>query len=108
MKLLCFQARRFRWKTHSKTLPEIADIDVQAEVTNALVVFLHAEESDGEGERKNPVFRGTLKHIKWLANKRELKDIVIHSFTHLGGQTAGPPWAKTFIENVAERLRDTG
>jgi hypothetical protein len=108
MKALCFQARRFRWKTHSKTLPEIADIDVEAEVTNALVIFLHAEQSDAEEKRRHPVFRGTLKHIKWLANKRELKDIVIHSFTHLGGQTADPLWAKTFIEDVAERLRDTG
>ena len=108
MKLLCFQARRFRWKTESKTLPEMANVDVEAELTNALVVFLHAEESDGEEQRSNPVFRGTLKHIKWLANKRELRNIAIHSFTHLGGQTAQPHWANTFIQNLADRLRDTG
>ena len=92
MKLLCFQARRFRWKTESKTLHEMANVDVEAELTNALVVFLHAEESDGEEQRSNPVFRGTLKHIKWLANKRELRNIAIHSFT----------------QNLADRLRDTG
>jgi hypothetical protein len=30
MKLLCFHARRFRWKTHSKTLPQAPDLEVAA------------------------------------------------------------------------------
>jgi hypothetical protein len=107
MKLLCFQAKRFRWKTHAKTLPDVPDQDVEEEVAETLVAFIHAEASDESVERKNSVLRQTLKHIKWLANKRGFKNIVIHSFTHLGGDTASPAGAELFINTLAERLRET-
>lgn len=108
MKLLCFQAKRFRWKTHSKTLPEVADQDVDEEVKEVVVVFLHAETSDDQDERRNAVLRQALKHVKWLANKRELRNIVIHSFTHLGGTTAPPAVAESFIAILTDRLRENG
>ena len=56
---------------------------------------------------KPSILRQTLKHIKWLANKRDIKNIVIHSFTHLGGETAAPDFAEAFINTVAQRLRET-
>lgn len=106
MKLLCFQAKRFHWKTHSKTLAEVADQDDDENVAEAIVVFVHAEKSDEDVNRKTAVLRQSLKHIKWLANKRNFKNIVIHSFTHLGGETASPDFAKAVIDTVAERLRE--
>lgn len=108
MKLLCFQAKRFRWKTHAKTLPEVADLSVDAEVLEAMVAFIHAESSDADPARSLSVQRQALKHLKWLANKRELKNIVLHSFTHLGGNTAEPAFAEPFIAALAERLRNAG
>jgi hypothetical protein len=108
MKLLCFQAKRFRWKTHAKTLPEVADLSVEAEVLEAVVALIHAESSDADPARSLSVQRQALKHLKWLANKREFKNIVLHSFTHLGGNTAEPAFAESFIAALAERLRDTG
>ena len=108
MKLLCFQAKRFRWKTHSKTLPEVADQDVDEEVKETVVVFLHAETSDDQDERRTAVLRQTVKHVKWLANKRQSRNIVIHSFTHLGGATAPPTMAESFIATLADRLRENG
>src|SRR5437867_10532666 len=106
MKLLCFQAKRFRWKTHSKTLPEVVDRDVEEEVRDAIVVFIHAERSDEDEARRDSVLRQSLKHIKWLANKRALKNIVIHSFTHLGGETASPSFAECFITLWPRLLAD--
>lgn len=106
MKLLCFQAKHFRWKTYSKTLVELADQDVEEQVADAIVIFVHAEKSDEEADKKPSVLRQTLKHIKWLANKRDFKNIVIHSFTHLGGETAAPDFAEALIKAVAERLRE--
>ena len=106
MKLLCFQAKHFRWKTHSKTLTEVAAQDVDEQVEDAVVIFIHAEKSDEEADREIAVLRRTLKHIKWLANKRAIKNIVIHSFTHLGGETASPDFAEAFINTVAQRLRE--
>ena len=112
MKLLCFQARRFGWKSFSKTLDEvggkpIADVDVDDELTDCVVVFAHAE-SQGESEdARTRAFRHTLKHVKWLANKRELRNVVLHSFTHLGGENASPEFAQTFLTDLAQRLSDT-
>jgi hypothetical protein len=108
MKLLCFQAKRFRWKTHSKSLPELPDQEVDEEVLGTLVVFIHAEHGDEAAEKTTSTLRQSIKHIKWLANKRDLKNIVIHSFTHLGGDTAEPKFAHVFINSLAERLRQTG
>jgi Archaea-specific editing domain of threonyl-tRNA synthetase len=106
MKLLCFQAKHFRWKSHSKTLTQAADQDVEEQIADVVVVFVHVEQSDEEAEKKDSVLRQTLKHIKWLANKRGLKNIVIHSFTHLGAETSSPDFAESFISAVAQRLRE--
>jgi hypothetical protein len=108
MKLLCFQAKRFRWKTHSKTLPEVPDRDVDHAVPETIVVFVHTEASDADEKRYGSIARHVLKHIKWLANKRGIKNIVLHSFAHLGGETAQPTVAESFISTIAERLRETG
>jgi hypothetical protein len=108
MKLLCFQARRFRWKTHSKTLPDVPDQDIDQEVCEAVVIFLHAEAADNDDARNTSVLRQALKHIKWLANKRALKNIVLHSFTHLGGITAPAGLAESFILTLHQRLSESG
>jgi len=107
MKLLCFQAKHFRWKTHSKTLTEVVDQDVDEQVADAVVIFVHAEKGDEEADRDVAVLRQTLKHIKWLANKRAIKNIVIHCFTHLGGETASPDFAEAFINGSTGISVDT-
>jgi threonyl-tRNA synthetase editing subunit len=108
MKLLCFQAKRFHWKTHSKTIQEMPDVNVDEEVAESVVVFIHAETSDESADRKSSVLRQAVKHIKWLANKRTLNNIIIHSFTHLGGETASPAAANDCISALAQRLRENG
>lgn len=108
MKLLCFQAKRFHWKTHSKTLPDVPDQGVEEEVAEAVVVFVHAEASDDSVARRPSVLHQTIKHIKWLANKRSLKTIVLHSFTHLGGESASPVFAESAINSIAGRLQESG
>jgi hypothetical protein len=105
MKLLCFQAKRFRWKAHSKILPEALPQDSDQEVSDAVVVFLHAEVADANGERAASVLRQTVKHIKWLAHKRGLKNVVVHSFAHLGGETSPADFARSFMDQLGSRLR---
>jgi len=113
MKLLCFQARHFSWQSFSKTLDEIGgdpvdDVVVADELRDCVVVFAHAEREDEPAEARRRVFRHTLKHIKWLANKRDYKNIVLHSFTHLGGQNASPEFAQDLLSELAERLTSAG
>lgn len=106
MKLLTFQARRFAWEGHSKTLEDAQGERVRGEALDAVVVFLHSGEGD-EADRAR-IFRHTLKHVKWLANKRGMQQVVLHSFTHLGAKNADPAFASGFIDELAERLRTTG
>jgi hypothetical protein len=106
MKLLLFQARRFWYRPFSKTLEQAEDASGEEEVPEAAVVFVHAESEDEQ--RRSKVLTKALKNIKWLANKRGLKNIVLHSFTHLAGSKASPEFARNFLEEVAGRLRRTG
>ena len=108
MRLLCFQARRFWWKTFQKTLPEVATADVEQTVIDAVVAFVHVETTDSDGDRATSVARQALKHLKWLANKRGFRVIVLHSFTHLGGASAAPDAAHGILVRLAERLAATG
>jgi hypothetical protein len=107
MKLLCFQAKRFRWKSYSKSIPDAPDQDVEDEITEGLVVFLQVEPFDVDGTKRASMARKALKHIKWLANKKNLKNIVLHSFSHLGGEAAGPAPAQSFLTDLARRLAET-
>ena len=104
MRLLCFQAQSFRWKTFAKTLPETPHQEVEEHVGEALVAFVHVEKHDLTPDRATSVRRQTLKHMKWLANKRALKTVVLHSFTHLGGVTAQASQAQAFLVELDERL----
>ncbi|HEV8322033.1 MAG TPA: threonyl-tRNA synthetase editing domain-containing protein [Myxococcota bacterium] len=108
MKLLTFQAKRFRWKTHSPGLEDAPPLDLEDQTTDAVVAFLHVEARDEPADARARAFRHTLKHVKWIANKRSLENVVLHSFTHLGGENAAPPFARAFLEELAARLTDTG
>ena len=105
MKLLLFQAKQFCWQSFSKTLDDMPDQDVSETVENTVVVFLHAEAED---EAKPKLETKVVKNIKWLANKRDLKNIVLHSFTHLSGSTASPEFAQDLFNRLDERLTATG
>ena len=105
MKLLLFQAKKFYWASYSKTLDDVPEQDVANTVEDALVVFLHAEAEDEENPK---VETKAVKNIKWLANKRNLKNVVLHSFTHLSGSTASAEFAQDFLNRLDTRLTGTG
>ena len=106
MKLLMFLAKQFTFRPFEKTLPDADDGGGEVQVDNAAVVFVHAEpqdETDAAGLETKFV-----KNVKWIAGKRELKNIVLHSFTHLADASASPQFAETFLQGAAARLRNTG
>ncbi|NOZ49763.1 MAG: hypothetical protein GXP37_06895 [Chloroflexi bacterium] len=105
MKILTFLARHFAWEPFSQTLDEATPAQGGA-VDDAVIAFIHVELHD-ESEHSR-VFRHTLKHLKWLANKKQFHTIVLHSFTHLGAENATPAYARQFFEELAQRLRHTG
>ncbi len=107
MKILTFQARRFWWKSFSRTLDSASDDVVEDEVSEALVAFLHIEQCD-EGDARRRVLQQTFKHLKWIANKRSMRAVVLHSFTHLGGASAQPQFARQMLDDLADRLHAAG
>ena len=78
------------------------------EVRDAVVAFAHVEAADVDPQRDASVVRQALKHLKWLANKRGMRTVVLHSFTHLGGDSAEPQAAQTLLTRLADRLRESG
>ncbi len=107
MKILAFQARRFWWKAFSRTVDGVEESTVEDAHEDAVVAFMHIEVAD-QGEARGSAFKKSLKHLKWLANKRELRNVVLHSFTHLGGENADVDFARGFLEELAARLDATG
>ena len=108
MKSLTFLAKRFSWTPHSKTIEDADEPPEAGEVADAVVAFLHFEAKDEPPEERARVFKHVLKHLKWLAAKRELTNVVLHSFTHLGGVNADAAFARSLLVELAERLRATG
>ena len=64
MKLLCFGARRFWWKSFRTNLEGQQAVDVEDEAAECVVAFVHAEARDEPDDRRPGVFRKTLKHLK--------------------------------------------
>ncbi len=95
MKLLTLLARSFRWKPYAKPL---------AEPPNHGRGHRDRSSPDGSGnaDPDNPsALRQALKHIKWLADKRCMENVVLHSFAHLGGDCAPPAQARRVLDEVA-------
>ena len=105
MKLLLFQAEHFSWKSFSKTLEDVPDQEVDERVTETVVAFVHAEACDPDNAK---VETKLVKNIKWIANKRGLKNVVLHSFSHLSGSTAPADYVGALLASTAQRLETTG
>ncbi|MBL8841075.1 MAG: hypothetical protein JNL90_06020 [Planctomycetes bacterium] len=108
MKLLTFQAARFAWKSAVAGLADGADPPADDSSCDAVVVFAHAQLADVEPAARERTMRHAVKHIKWLANKRQLKNVVLHSFTHLGGAAAPADFARAWLTELASKLESGG
>ncbi len=107
MKLLMFHAERFGYRAHVRTFEDAPDPDVPGHTVGAaVVVFVHAEEDDPDREAK--LVSKAARNVKWLANKRGLRAVVLHSFTHLAPTKAAPEFASAFLEALARRLDSNG
>ncbi len=106
MKLLLFYAHKWWFRTASKGLPDVPDVDMEDSMDNAVVVFFHAEKED-EGKGKG-VLDKFVKNTKWLAGKFTSKNVVLHSFNHLSSSKASPEFSEQMLKQVTERLENAG
>jgi len=106
MKLLMFYTRQWWYRTASKTLADVPDIEKEESLDGAVVIFFHAEE--GDELKRDSVLKKFVKNTKWIAGKFETKRVVLHSFNHLSNSKASAPFARALLEEAQERLERTG
>ena len=102
MRLLMFYAPSFWYKTHKKVLSDVPDHNKEETAENAIVVLYHAEAEDVD--KRSSVKTKFVKNVKWLSNKFNTKDIVLHSFGHLSTSKAPPEFTADMIKEIKERL----
>ena len=106
MKLVLFYAHHWWFKTASKSLPDVEDVDREDLLSNAVVVFFHAEHEDEE--KGKSLLDKLVKNIKWLAGKFATKNVVIHSFNHLSSSKASPEFSERMIRSASAKLENAG
>ena len=102
MRILSFQAKHFRWQAHSQTIPQ-AEPPNQGEANDAAVFGFEANDLTDEAR----IFKRTLKQIKWVATNK-ICTVVLHSFAHLGGESAEAEEARMLLNKLSDRLTATG
>lgn len=94
----------FSYHPTIKTLDEFEEEVSGKSFQNALVAFIHAEESD-EADMKS-VETKMVKNLKWAAKKNETKSVVLHSFAHLSETKANPEFTKELFDRVEARMKN--
>jgi len=106
MNLLLFYAHTWWYKTASKSLPQVPDVNTEDSIEKSVVVFFHAEKEDED--KGKSLLDKLVKNIKWLAGKFNTKHVVIHSFNHLSSSKASPEFSELMIRDTAEKLKNSG
>lgn len=106
MKMLMFDTSGFEYKTHSKTLDDVEDIEECETITDPVVIFLHVEAEDED--RKNKVLKKSYNNLKWYLNKIDKDRIVLHSFAHLATSKSSPEFASLLISELKDKLVNRG
>ncbi|MFH1125669.1 MAG: threonyl-tRNA synthetase editing domain-containing protein [Candidatus Altiarchaeota archaeon] len=106
MKLLMFDSPEFWYKTHSKTLDSVQEVDEEHKVDNAVVVFLQSEKEDET--RKNGVLKDAVRNITWLAKKVGRTKVMLHSFAHLSDSKSNIEFVQETISALKAKLTEKG
>jgi LDH2 family malate/lactate/ureidoglycolate dehydrogenase len=106
MKLLMFGANEFWYKTFSKTIDNMRNIDEEKQIQGAVVIFINVEKEDEN--RKEEVSSQAVGNIKWLAKKNNSNKVVLHSFAHLSDSKSSVEFANDIINNIKQKLSSKG
>lgn len=106
MKLLMFNVKEFWYKTFSKTLEVVEEIEKEEIIKDAVVVFANVENKDEE--KRAGIIRKTVKNITWLARKTNRNRVMLHSFAHLSDSKSSIEFAQEVFKTIEERLKNKG
>jgi hypothetical protein len=103
MRILLWYCEKFSWIPALKTL-DTAPEAIPGDFHEVVVAFIHVEPKDvleGSSAEKK-----LLKNLKWLAKKWDNRQIILHSFTHLGEDKADAHKAQELLNRVEIRLKN--
>lgn len=106
MKMLMMYATRFAYKTTTKTLDSVPDMDENQTIEDALIGFIQVEADDEE--RLTSLETKLVKNLKWAARKNATHTIVLHSFAHLSESKASPENSAELLKRAEQRLYQAG
>lgn len=99
-----FHVSHFWYNPHEPESPDIPD--EREDFPESVLVWIQAEEKDEENRTK--VVRKMVKNIRWLCKKVKCKQVILHSFAHLGDSKSSPEFADGVIEETMNRLDERG
>ena len=105
MRVLFWYCDYFAWKPAMKTLDHVPKAE-PSENENSIVAFVHIEPKDTQ--TGSSAETKLVKNGKWLARKWDVKEIILHSFTHLGEEKANPQDARALLDRAQKRLETAG
>lgn len=106
MKLLMIYMTNFSFNPTIKTVESAEDFSEEKEYKNIQAAFIQVEKEDEENE--TAVKKKLLKNLKWIAGKNSTRKIILHSFAHLSESKADPEFTKSLLNNIDERLTNSG
>ncbi|MBS3138861.1 hypothetical protein J4207_04100 [Candidatus Woesearchaeota archaeon] len=103
MKLLILDCNEFAYTLDHKTAAgeEIIESQKVGSYKNPLVVFVTIEEKDTE-QTLSPV----AKELRRIAQKNNVKHVILNPFAHLSSQLASPPKAIELLDFFAKKLKE--
>ena len=96
----------FSFNPTIKTVESAEDFSEEKEYKNIQAAFIQVEKEDEENE--TAVKKKLLKNLKWIAGKNSTRKIILHSFAHLSESKADPEFTKSLLNNIDERLTNSG
>jgi hypothetical protein len=107
MKVLVMYVDEFSYIPAQKNLENAEDVTEGSTFSNAVLAFIHVEESDEEYAVKSRE-KKLANHLKWTARKNDCKKIILHSFAHLSDSKASVEFTKELFDLAEKRLKNGG
>ena len=106
MRFLSFHVDYFRYKVtkkgRSKVIEEITEDNREAQIKNALVLFISTEKRD---EENSEILKKSIIEIEKITNQLKISNIVIVPFAHLFGQLSTIEFSFEFFKKIESKLK---
>ena len=106
MRFLSFHVDYFQYKVtkkgRSKVIEKITEDNREAQIKNALVLFISTEKRD---EENSEILKKSIIEIEKITNQLKISNIVIVPFAHLFGQLSTIEFSFEFFKKIESKLK---